>query len=91
MTEEQKPDFLDLSPPDKSAQQANAIAFANKYMIFTSSDDGKDLLAHWEETLMNKRTPIGASINEYAANEALRAFVAGIKAQIKIAQTGRFS
>lgn len=88
---EQTPDFLNLDTPDKSAQQANAIAFASKYLIFTSSDDGKDLLAHWEETLMNKRTPTGASLNEYVANEALRAFVAGIKAQIRIAQTGRFS
>jgi hypothetical protein len=44
------------------------------------------LLEHWERTLGRRRTPVNAQVQEYAANEALRAFVQGIREQIEMAQ-----
>jgi hypothetical protein len=70
------------------AQAAKAVEFANLYTaVFVSNDAGRQLLAHWTQALQ-KRVPVNATINEYAATEAQRAFVQDIHNQIAIARTG---
>jgi hypothetical protein len=67
---------------------AKAVEFANLYTaVFVSNDAGRQLLAHWTQAL-NKRVPVNATINDYVAIEAQRAFVQDIHNQIAIARTG---
>lgn len=73
--------------PEAAQTRKLALDFANMYVVlFVHNTIGVQLLKHWEDSLMNKRTPVNAPLTEYAANEAVRAFIAGIKGQIKIAQ-----
>lgn len=84
-----EPDFLDLNA-GAVAQEANrnlALEVAKLYTVFLDEPRAKQLLALWTEQLANKRTPVNAPIQEYAANEAVRAFVEGIRQQIKFATT----
>lgn len=81
-------DFLDISGGnDRDDVRQAALAVASLYTVFVTDERGRQLLAQWDEQLMNRRTPTNATINEYAANEALRAFVAGIHQQIRFATT----
>ena len=41
----------------------------------------------WDTTLLRRRTSVNAPHTEYAANEALRAFVDGIHEQLRLAKT----
>lgn len=80
--------------PEQQVTQAEALRkagleFAQQYaVVFLHNQIGAALLKHWDESLANKRTPVNAPITEYAANEAVRAFIQGIHSQIKIAQDG---
>lgn len=72
----------------QDAQAAKAVEFANLYTaVFVSNEAGRQLLAHWTQSL-NKRVPVNATLNDYVATEAVRAFVADIHNQILIARTG---
>lgn len=82
-------DWLD-SDEEKIAraeQVAKAREFAQNYLVFEQDGRARALLEHWEQTLLGKRTPVNATIQEYAAAEAVRAFVAGIKHQIALAHS----
>lgn len=71
-------------------QQVKRVEFAqNHYAIFESDPRARALLAHWDAAMYRKRTPPGASIQQYAADEAVRAFIAGIHEEIRIAREGK--
>lgn len=73
--------------PEAVARRRAALAFSQNYVaLFVHNPVGVLLLKQWTDTYANKRTPINAPITEYAANEAVRAFVQGIHHEIKIAQ-----
>lgn len=73
--------------PEAAARRNAALEFSNMYaVLFVHNPLGVRLLKHWDDTLLNKRTPVNAPHTEYAANEAVRALVAGIHREIKIAQ-----
>lgn len=78
---------LDADTKSKAALREQGLRIAKLYTVFQSNEQCRELLALWESTLANKRTPVNATINEYAANEALRAFVQGIHEQIRLAKT----
>jgi len=81
-------DFLDLSSDKAREEAANAaLEVASLYVVFVTDDRAKKLLAMWDDALLRRRTPVNAPHTEYAANEALRTFVAGIHDQIRIATT----
>lgn len=64
-----------------------ALQFAQNYVaVFVHAPQGATLLKHWTETYAKKRTPVNAPHTEYAANEAVRAFIEGIHDQIRRAQ-----
>lgn len=70
-------------------RRLKALEFAQNYTaLFVHNPIGRTLLEHWTTTLANKRTPVHAPIAEYAANEAVRAFIQGIHDQIKLSQDG---
>lgn len=80
-------DWLDVENKDVTEKQrAEGLRIAMLYTIFETTDAGRELLALWDTALLRRRTPVNAPITEYAANEALRAFVAGIHDQIKLAR-----
>ena len=58
--------------------------FAQLYRVFVDDGRGAQLLAHWEKVLMRRRVPVGASVQEYAAVEAVRDFVQQIRDQIEM-------
>lgn len=67
-------------------QKAKAISFAQIYLVFVNNPRAKELLEHWEATLVNKQTPVSAPLQVYAADEAVRDFIRGIRRQIALAQ-----
>ncbi|MCE5292897.1 MAG: hypothetical protein LLG14_27190 [Nocardiaceae bacterium] len=72
---------------DADTMRRKALEFAQNYaVLFVHNPVGRTLLEHWTATLANKRTPVNAPITEYAANEAVRAFIQGIHDQIKLSQ-----
>lgn len=74
---------------DSAARRLKALDFAaNYYALFVTNPNGRALLEHWTTYLANKPTPTNAPITEYAANEAMRAFIVGIQNQIKLSQDG---
>lgn len=78
-----------LDPDAGAAQEAQRVAAletASLYLVFQTDERGRQLLALWDRQLRRRRTPVDASIQQYAANEALRAFVEGIYDQIEMAK-----
>ncbi len=81
-------DFLDLSDEVRETQRESAVDYAKLYLAaFVHNPSGVRLLAEWEERVLRKPTPVNAPHTEYAANEAVRQFVLGIKQQIALAST----
>lgn len=81
-------DFLDDGIDQRIEQHDKALAFAKLYVAtFVNNEAGRELLAHWTNTYAQRRTPVNAPHTEYAANEALRAFIQGLHDQIHIAST----
>lgn len=70
----------------QETQRAAAVSFAQAYMVFVEDSRARELLSHWDKTLRRRRVPVNASIQEYAANEALRDFIEKIYQQIEFAQ-----
>lgn len=69
---------------NKDKQRQRGLEILNLYRVFVETERGRALLAFWDERLLYKRTPPDASIQEYAADEAVRDFVAGIHKQINL-------
>jgi hypothetical protein len=81
-------DFLDLSDAVREQQREGAVDYAKLYLAaFVHNPAGARLLAEWEERVLRKPTPVNAPHTEYAANEAVRQFILGIKQQITLAST----
>lgn len=81
-------DFLDIGSSDQAREQqiAEGRRIASLYTVFETDERAKELLKLWDTTLRRKRTPVNAPVTEYAANEAVRAFVEGIYTQLEIAR-----
>lgn len=79
---------LEGSPEQREAQHKLAVGFAKNYLLFVHDARGRDLLEHWRKTLVRKRTPVRAEIQEYARDAALREFVQQIDDQITLAESG---
>lgn len=71
---------------DRADLQAKAVEFAKNYLIFDLDPRGRAIFEHWTTVYARKRTPVNASIGEYAANEAMRAFIENIREQINYAR-----
>jgi len=80
-------DFLGAGDAARQQNLNNALEVAKLYTVFVTDDRAKQLLELWERTLARKRTTPGSPIDVYAQNEALRAFVEGIRDQIAFATT----
>ena len=81
-------DFLDISDEVRESQRESAVDYAKYYLAaFVHNPAGARLLAEWEERVLRKPTPVNAPHTEYAANEAVRQFILGIKQQITLAST----
>lgn len=77
---------------DRETQEQNrlkAIEFARNYEVFVNDPRGRELLEHWNKTLLRKRTPANSSLQQYAFDEATRAFIHGIHDQIELARSAR--
>jgi hypothetical protein len=86
-----QPDWLDdeAVAAARDAREVLSVEFARNYQVFESEPRAAALLKHWDATILRRRTPVGASIQQYAADEAIRAFVAGIHDQLRIAHEGK--
>jgi len=82
-------DWLDEGEGAREAQRQSAVEFAQAYLVFVDDSRARELLDYWDRTLMNRRVPVDASIQQYAAAEALRAFIAGIHQQIALGREER--
>lgn len=84
----QEPDWLeDGGASVRQVQRDAAVEFTQNFLVFEQDPRARALLEMWHNTLAQKRTPVNAPHTEYAANEAVRAFVEGIYANIKLART----
>ena len=66
--------------------RSQEISFAKNYELFVTDPRGKAIFEHWEKTLLRKVTPADATLQEYAADNAVRDFINKIQAQIELAQ-----
>lgn len=79
-------DFLDIDPPQ--GKHAAARTYAKLYVAaFVDNPAGAELLRDWNDRLLKARIPVNATINEYVATEARRAFVQAIHEQIALARS----
>ena len=76
----------DLNSAANDEQRREQIAFARKYLVFEDDPRAKDIFNHWKKVMLYKRTPVDANVQTYAADEAVRAFIAGVVAQLEIAK-----
>lgn len=75
-------DFLD-GPPKEQTSMAER-EFASLYVeVFVHNPLGAKILAQWERGVFWKMTPTNAPLTQYAADEALRQFIRGIRGQIE--------
>lgn len=85
--EEKEHDWLegdaDLQRED---MRAKAVEFAKLYEVFVNTARGKELLEHWERTILEKSTPVESSLQRYVSDESVRDFIRGIRRQIQLAQ-----
>lgn len=63
-----------------------AREFAQRYLVFAETARGRDIMEHWEETILNRATPVNAPLQEYVRDEAQRDLIRGIKRQITLAR-----
>lgn len=86
-----EPDWLDsdAAPAARAELQAKHVEFAQLYLVFEQDSRARALLDHWDKAMLRKRTPVGASLQQYAADEAVRAFVSGIHEQLRVAREGK--
>lgn len=80
-------DFLNFDAGKVEENKQASIEFARNYEIFVNDPRGRAILDHWDKTLLRKRTPVTAPVQQYAADEAVRAFIHGVRDQIELAQT----
>ena len=81
-------DFLDGPPKEESSIAERE--FAQLYVeVFVNNPQGALLMKQWEEGVFWKMTPTNASVQQYAADEALRQFIRGIRGQIKMVLQAR--
>ena len=84
---EQEPDWFEGNVEKERGELRNkGLERARLYNVFVDTPRAVELLRHWEETLVEKQTPVESTLQRYAADEAVRDFVRGIKRQIKMAQ-----
>lgn len=75
-------DFLD--GPPKEATSLAEREFAQLYTeCFVNNHAGAAILAQWEKAIFWKPTPVNATIQQYAADEARRQFIRGIRGEIE--------
>lgn len=88
MDEGKELDWLDDNDSDeiKRQRENDAIVFAQNYSIFVNDPRGKALMDHWEQTILRRVTATEAPIQRYAADNAVREFILGIKGQIELAK-----
>ena len=81
-------DWFDESANAKaiSEQRAEGFRIAQLYTVF-ETDERARRVEDGDTALLRKRTKRQRPHTEYAANEALRAFVDGIHEQIRLAKT----
>lgn len=77
-------DWLDETALESERAQAEQkfLDVSRLYLVFETHPIAKQLLEMWTEACLKKRTPVESSLTRYAADEAVRDFVAGIHRQI---------
>ncbi len=81
-------DFPEETPEEREKREENQMRFAQRYLVFETNEQARAIMEYWEETFVNRPTPVEAPIQVYAADQALRSLVIGIKRQIKLAKEG---
>lgn len=77
-------DLAFLDGPEKSDPSIAEREFAQLYVeVFVHNPAGAKVLAQWERGVFWKMTPTNAPVTQYAADEALRQFIRGIRGQIE--------
>ena len=77
---------IDRTEDEASKRREKELEFAMLYVdAFVNNPAGRQLLAHWEESILRHRTPCNASQNEYVWAEARRHFIQAIRDQIRTA------
>lgn len=80
-------DWLEGNSDDERENRLDqAREFAKLYLIFEETARGREIMEHWEKTILMRTTPPSATVQEYAWNEAQRELVQGIKRQIDLAK-----
>lgn len=78
---DEEPTTSELKRETLQAVHANTLL----HSVFLTDDRAKALLVLWEQAC-DRRVPVNASIQEYAAAEAVRSFVQTVKNQIALAK-----
>lgn len=86
---EENEDWLFPNAREQQTQIAQqGLEFARRYLVFTRDPDAAAILEQWTTQVRKKPLSAGASLQEYAAANAIREFVEGLHAQIDFATKG---
>ena len=78
---------MDSPEIGQNQRREQNLEFARLHKVFDEDARARELLDFWRRTVVRKRVPVNASIQEYAAHEAVRAFISVIEDQLRFAQT----
>ena len=81
---QQQDNWLDDQAQEAARAQAElkSLEVSRLYLVFETHPAAKQLLEMWEDACLRKRTPVNAPHTQYAADEAIRSFVAGVRNEI---------
>lgn len=80
-------DDMDDPSIGQNKQREQNLEFARLHKVFEEDPRGRELLEFWQKTVMRKRVPANATLQEYAAHEAVRCFIQTIEDQLRFATT----
>lgn len=87
MADEREIDWLEGDPEQhREEMRSKAMEFAKLYEVFINTAQGRELLEHWEKTILDMSTPVESSLQRYANDEGVREFIRGIRRQLRLAQ-----
>lgn len=82
-------DLFPNAKKDREEQEEKGFLFAQRYLVFagpTSDPRARELLEHWTMQVRRKVLAPTATVQEFAAANALREWIEGMWAQIEVAQ-----
>lgn len=81
-------DIFPKAKEQRAAMEEKGLIFSQHFLVFARDPAAKAVLAFWTQAVRRKTLSPAATVQEYAAHNAVREFVEGIHAHIEFANQG---